>query len=176
MKDNDEIDLTRKEKKYEVEMYSGTEDSTKKTLSLRVKNIEHGDYGEYTCYAQNRIGRDQDSMILYDYSINTKPKTTTQQPRLIYPTPQITNNIPLKPGQQQIFSVNGPGTSSGNTGFNGGDRKGSQHPRPVDKGPNNHYQPSEETLPLGSRTGSTSVTSRVHVIGLITSLFLTLLR
>ena len=34
------------------------------TLNLKITRIEEEDYGEYTCYAKNRLGRDSETMIL----------------------------------------------------------------------------------------------------------------
>ena len=64
MKDGENIDLFNKDK-YTVELYSGNEDSKRKTLSLRVKNIQEADFGDYTCFARNTISQDKESMILY---------------------------------------------------------------------------------------------------------------
>ena len=64
MKDGMDIDLTSKDK-YHVELYSGNEDSKRKTLSLRVKDILMEDYGSYTCVAKNYLGSDRETMILY---------------------------------------------------------------------------------------------------------------
>ena len=50
---------------FQVELYSGNDESTRKTLSLRVRDIQEEDYGAYTCYAENKIGNDDEIMILY---------------------------------------------------------------------------------------------------------------
>lgn len=49
----------------QVELYSGNEESTHKTLSLRVRDIQQDDFGEYICYAENKIGHDAEKMVLY---------------------------------------------------------------------------------------------------------------
>jgi len=36
-----------------------------RSLSLRIRNISYNDYGRYTCKAENFIGSDKQSMILY---------------------------------------------------------------------------------------------------------------
>ena len=67
-KDGYDIDITRKDK-YNVELYSGNEESKRKTLSLRVKDIQTEDFGAYTCVAKNYLGDDRETMILYgEYS------------------------------------------------------------------------------------------------------------
>lgn len=63
-KDGVDIDMSRKDK-YHVELYSGNEDSKRKTLSLRVKSIKPYDYGAYTCVAKNYLGHDRETMYLY---------------------------------------------------------------------------------------------------------------
>ena len=63
-KDGQDIDMTRKDK-YQVELYSGNENSKRKTLSLRVKSIQKYDYGQYTCVAKNYLGNDRETMYLY---------------------------------------------------------------------------------------------------------------
>lgn len=35
------------------------------TLSLRVMDITYSDYGNYTCFAKNLLGEDQEVMLLY---------------------------------------------------------------------------------------------------------------
>ena len=48
--------------KYRVEIY---DDSPKSyTLDLWILRIEGTDYGKYTCYAENRLGNDSETMIL----------------------------------------------------------------------------------------------------------------
>ncbi|XP_045156642.2 limbic system-associated membrane protein-like isoform X2 [Mercenaria mercenaria] len=96
-KGESDVDFFNKDK-YQVELYSGNEESTRKTLSLRVRDIQQEDYGEYTCYAENMIGNDKESMLLYDYSIHTKAKSTTKRPNLIEPTPKVISNIPVSGG------------------------------------------------------------------------------
>lgn len=78
-------DLLNKDK-YQVELYSGSEESTRKTLSLRVRDIREEDFGEYICFALNSLGQDKSSLILYDYAVNTKPKVTTPRPALLLST------------------------------------------------------------------------------------------
>ncbi|KAK7491727.1 hypothetical protein BaRGS_00016983, partial [Batillaria attramentaria] len=61
--------------KYRLEIYD--EDRNTITLSLRIFTIERHDYGEYTCVASNTLGKDSESMILYEYSAYIKTTTTT---------------------------------------------------------------------------------------------------
>lgn len=63
-KDSEDIDMSRKDK-YLVELYSGNEDSKRKTLSIRVKNIQPQDFGDYTCVAKNYLGSDRETILLY---------------------------------------------------------------------------------------------------------------
>ncbi|XP_060592717.1 limbic system-associated membrane protein-like isoform X1 [Ruditapes philippinarum] len=93
-KGEEDIDFFNKEK-YQVELYSGNDESTRKTLSLRVRDIHEEDYGEYTCYAENKIGSDKETMLLYDYATHEMKKTTpSKRPPLIDP-PVSKPNIPL---------------------------------------------------------------------------------
>lgn len=106
MKDERQLEISKN--KYQVEVYGGTIEGTRKTLSLRVKDIEIDDFGEYTCFAQNIIGSDRESMILYDYAIHTtRHKTTTARPILIEPTPKLITNIPTNQIGQTYGDRNG---------------------------------------------------------------------
>ncbi|XP_053406303.1 limbic system-associated membrane protein-like [Mercenaria mercenaria] len=96
-KGESDVDLSNKDK-YQVELYSGNEESTRKTFSLRVRDIQQEDFGEYTCYAENMIGNDKESMLLYDYSVHKKAKSTTKRPNLTEPTPKVISNIPVSGG------------------------------------------------------------------------------
>ena len=49
--------------KYVVEVYN--EGDNKISLSLRIRSLEETDYGTYTCSADNRLGKDKETMILY---------------------------------------------------------------------------------------------------------------
>lgn len=46
-----------------VEVFDTNDDE--KTLSLRIREIQMEDFGEYTCYAENFVGKDKETMILY---------------------------------------------------------------------------------------------------------------
>lgn len=54
-------------KKHRVEIYD--DGNHRVTLSLRVMDITYTDYGNYTCFAQNKLGTDQDVMLLYGKNI-----------------------------------------------------------------------------------------------------------
>ncbi|PVD19835.1 hypothetical protein C0Q70_20328 [Pomacea canaliculata] len=58
--------------KYRTEAYE--EDHNIITLSLRIFSIEKQDYGEYTCVASNKLGKDSESMILYGGSSHERGK------------------------------------------------------------------------------------------------------
>lgn len=47
-----------------VDIYSEGKPHTN-VLSLRITNISEVDFGEYECYASNKLGQDRESMILY---------------------------------------------------------------------------------------------------------------
>ncbi|KAL4228262.1 hypothetical protein ACF0H5_013695 [Mactra antiquata] len=109
--------------KYHVELYSGSGDSTLKTLSLRVRNVQAEDFGEYTCYAENVIGTDSEDMILYDYSQIPRHKNTTSRPVLIHPTPKIHTSMSggIFGGQNpwsgtDVVITRGPGRNFAGTG------------------------------------------------------------
>ena len=49
--------------KHRIEAYDEGDHTI--TLSLRVHDIDHDDYGEYKCVAANALGRDEEAMWLY---------------------------------------------------------------------------------------------------------------
>lgn len=49
--------------KYRVEIYA-EEDHTI-ILSLRIRDLDYRDFGDYTCKASNRLGQDEERMNLY---------------------------------------------------------------------------------------------------------------
>lgn len=61
--------------KHRVEIYN--DGNHRVTLSLRVLDITYADYGNYTCFAQNKLGTDEDVMLLYDHRVREKATTTT---------------------------------------------------------------------------------------------------
>ena len=63
-KDGTHLDIALQTPKYTVEMYSG-DDPEKKIISLRIRAIRGMDYGRYTCIAENFLGRDTETMLLY---------------------------------------------------------------------------------------------------------------
>ncbi|KAK3610192.1 hypothetical protein CHS0354_038830 [Potamilus streckersoni] len=96
------------EEKYRIELYSGNDDSERKTLSLRVNNITKGDYGEYTCFAKNYLGQDQESMILYDYSTHdVKAERTTSAVRRTFSV--FTKSNTVQPFQDNEWKPSGEG-------------------------------------------------------------------
>ncbi|XP_046350508.1 lachesin-like isoform X3 [Haliotis rufescens] len=60
--------------KYRVEIYA-EEDHTI-ILSLRIRDLDYRDFGDYTCKASNRLGQDEERMNLYEYLDPKKPTTT----------------------------------------------------------------------------------------------------
>ncbi|KAL3867109.1 hypothetical protein ACJMK2_044339, partial [Sinanodonta woodiana] len=61
--------------KYGVQVFD--EDGYSITLSLRIGNLDDKDFGEYTCIAQNRLGTDQDSMLLFELADRTRLTTAS---------------------------------------------------------------------------------------------------
>lgn len=49
--------------KYRVEAYDEGENMI--TLSLRIRSVDEYDYGNYVCVAENKLGKDRDTMLLY---------------------------------------------------------------------------------------------------------------
>jgi len=49
--------------KYRIDLYN--EGDHQITLSLRIADINYNDYGNYTCFAKNKMGYDEETMILY---------------------------------------------------------------------------------------------------------------
>ncbi|XP_041365607.1 limbic system-associated membrane protein-like [Gigantopelta aegis] len=64
--------------KYRTEVY--VDDGITITLSLRVQSIDSDDFGEYICEAENLLGKDFETMVLYEY-IEYKPPPTTTTPK-----------------------------------------------------------------------------------------------
>ncbi|XP_050401914.1 opioid-binding protein/cell adhesion molecule isoform X2 [Patella vulgata] len=61
--------------KYEVDIYN--EDHNTITISLRIANIDHEDFSEYTCEASNPLGIASAKMQLYEIKPKTERPTTT---------------------------------------------------------------------------------------------------
>ncbi|XP_071168299.1 limbic system-associated membrane protein-like isoform X8 [Mytilus edulis] len=61
--------------KHRIEIYN--DGNHRMTLSLRVMDITYADYGNYTCVAQNKLGTDEEIMILHDSRKPSIPTTTT---------------------------------------------------------------------------------------------------
>lgn len=53
--------------KHRLEVYN--EGDHRITLSLRIMDITAHDYGNYSCYASNKLGNDMENMFLYGRSI-----------------------------------------------------------------------------------------------------------
>lgn len=54
------------------------------TLSLRIPNVTQDDFGQYSCYASNGFGMDEETMTLYEYISPTTPSpavNATEIPR-----------------------------------------------------------------------------------------------
>ncbi|XP_021371736.1 limbic system-associated membrane protein-like isoform X3 [Mizuhopecten yessoensis] len=62
--------------KHRLEVYN--EGDHRITLSLRIMDITAADYGNYTCYASNKLGNDIENMYMYDHKKTLR--TTTPYP------------------------------------------------------------------------------------------------
>lgn len=74
--------------KYNVEIYGGNQESKRKTLSLRIRDIQAEDFGDYECYASNSLGGDSETMTLYEY-IDRTEKTTPAPNTLVMTTSKL---------------------------------------------------------------------------------------
>lgn len=86
--------------KYRVDAYS--DDDYTITLSLRIRQISKEDYGVYTCVASNRLGKDDETMILYEIGVSSKAPSTVSSVKPGGYGPDINGN-----GQVIISSNNG---------------------------------------------------------------------
>ncbi|KAK7491740.1 hypothetical protein BaRGS_00016996, partial [Batillaria attramentaria] len=97
-KDGGELKTTGR--KYRVEIYSEAENSI--TLSLRILNVEKEDFGKYTCEASSIMGRDTETMVLFDYSRYRQTTTTTTTSTTTFaPTIMSTIGVPRRPAISQ---------------------------------------------------------------------------
>ncbi|XP_045216150.2 opioid-binding protein/cell adhesion molecule homolog [Mercenaria mercenaria] len=64
--------------KYWTQLYD--EGHHEKTLNLNIIDIDKDDFGYYTCEASNTLGRDSETMILYEYKIITQPRPRITTP------------------------------------------------------------------------------------------------
>jgi len=53
--------------KHRIEAYDEGDHTL--TLSLRIRVIDDGDFGEYRCIASNSLGHDEGSMVLYGKAV-----------------------------------------------------------------------------------------------------------
>ncbi|XP_061172615.1 opioid-binding protein/cell adhesion molecule homolog isoform X6 [Saccostrea echinata] len=97
-------------------------------LSLRIINITKEDFGQYSCYASNAFGEDEEAMTLYEFipATKAKPVTTTQIPLFTTTTLSKRNRI-AKPSEYDDFipyNPNGNGHNPGNDTLNDGQQVG----------------------------------------------------
>nr|XP_034325965.1 opioid-binding protein/cell adhesion molecule homolog isoform X11 [Crassostrea gigas] len=101
------------------------------TLSLRLPNVTREDFGQYSCYASNSFGMDEETMILYEYFPPTTltpavtataiPRHTTtinKRNRLFKST--IYNENELIPYNRTLNGHNPGAPYSGRQGYNTG--------------------------------------------------------
>ncbi|KAL4227551.1 Fibroblast growth factor receptor 3 [Mactra antiquata] len=79
--------------KYLEEVYDSDADDDKKTISLRIRALKPEDFGQYTCHAQNFLGKDKETMILYDYSVHDKQFMTPSRGPFVEQRPVTFNPV-----------------------------------------------------------------------------------
>lgn len=58
--------------RHRIDAYESAEDNDRSlTLSLRIRIFDDSDYGRYTCFASNRFGQTEASMLLYGQQYTT---------------------------------------------------------------------------------------------------------
>ncbi|CAC5392971.1 HNT [Mytilus coruscus] len=77
--------------KYRVDLYDDHFEINTKILDLNIHSIQKEDYGNYTCVASNNLGKDRETMILYEAVELTKPPLTTTK---LIPTTKQTKDYP----------------------------------------------------------------------------------
>ncbi|XP_076103422.1 limbic system-associated membrane protein-like isoform X3 [Mytilus galloprovincialis] len=87
--------------KHRIEIYN--DGNHRMTLSLRVMDITYADYGNYTCVAQNKLGTDEEIMILHDSRKPSIPTTTTTRQPLTRTT--LPKTIWLPEPQDKLGNV-----------------------------------------------------------------------
>ncbi|XP_036363672.1 limbic system-associated membrane protein, partial [Octopus sinensis] len=85
--------------KYSIEVFN--EGGHTITLSLRITQIKASDFGEYTCLASNHLGRDRETMVLYEKR-RTTPAPTANRTHKKRPFINYTNTEHLNRGQEDI--------------------------------------------------------------------------
>ena len=55
--------------KYRIEAYDEGDNTL--VLSLRMNDLDAADFGEYRCVASNALGKDDEAMQLYGWSLST---------------------------------------------------------------------------------------------------------
>jgi neuronal growth regulator 1 len=101
--------------RYRLEAYD--EGNSRLVLSLRIYDLEPSDYGKYRCVASNALGRDERTMILYEYSeadVDRRSQVNHHLPSLITYSPLRThvtssNNYKEPQNRPYIGLFNGGG-------------------------------------------------------------------
>lgn len=91
--------------KYHVEVYDLG--SHRLTLSLRIKNIDTNDFGSYACFSSNKLGEDQEEMILYEYFQRTTGRPTFRTESYPIKTQRLPDNQ-YSHGTKITGSIQGP--------------------------------------------------------------------
>ncbi|OPL33637.1 hypothetical protein AM593_05081, partial [Mytilus galloprovincialis] len=77
--------------KYRVALNDDYYEIYTKILDLNIHSIQKEDYGNYTCVASNSLGKDKETMLLYEAVELTKPPPSTTK---LIPTTKRTKDFP----------------------------------------------------------------------------------
>ncbi|XP_070174728.1 limbic system-associated membrane protein-like [Littorina saxatilis] len=99
--------------KYNIEVYD--EDENTLTLALRIQSLSRDDYGKYECVSENLLGKDSETMMLYEYPLERTTMSTTT-------TTRKTN----KPGHGQNAHSKTKGRHNGGNSHQSGKLPGSE--------------------------------------------------
>ncbi|XP_033749803.1 limbic system-associated membrane protein-like isoform X2 [Pecten maximus] len=87
--------------KHRLEVYN--EGDHRITLSLRIMDITTSDYGNYSCFASNKLGHDMENMYMYDH--RKAQVTTTRYPKTTPRMVTTRGSYDYKPGHNNGGTV-----------------------------------------------------------------------